>query len=163
MKTRSLRTPEAGAFLVMDRAKASAAKNGQQLVDLSVGSSDLQPPPEALEAIRVGFLSTRHWVFRQALELGLLHVSSTLNRSCQHQPTAAHDRLVRVWHYLQWAMTYASNATVVPAAGIVEGPCCSQVLLEIWHHATAAGSCRLVSATPLQETTSQFFSKSLSV
>lgn len=49
----------------------------------------------------------------------------------------------------------ASDAIVVPAAGIIERPYCSQVLLEIWHHPTAAGSCRLVSATSLHVTTSQ--------
>lgn len=53
MKTRSDRTPEPGAFLVMDSAKAKARGAGMALVDLSVGSSDLQPPPEALEAIKV--------------------------------------------------------------------------------------------------------------
>lgn len=52
MKTRSQRTPEPGAFLVMDRAKAAARANGLALIDLSVGSSDLAPPPEALEAIQ---------------------------------------------------------------------------------------------------------------
>jgi hypothetical protein len=53
MKLRSLRTPEAGAFLVMDQAKAAARASGTTVVDLSVGSSDLLPPTEALQAVQV--------------------------------------------------------------------------------------------------------------
>jgi hypothetical protein len=52
-KTRSCRTPAPGAFLVMDRAKQAAVEAGKSIQDLSVGSSDLQPPPEALAAMRV--------------------------------------------------------------------------------------------------------------
>ncbi|NEP06076.1 MAG: succinyldiaminopimelate aminotransferase, partial [Okeania sp. SIO4D6] len=38
-------------FADMDRAKALAKAAGQDLIDLSLGSSDLPAPPKALEAI----------------------------------------------------------------------------------------------------------------
>eukprot|EP00775_Hariotina_reticulata_P005383 gene5383-5618_t len=40
MKLRSLRTPEAGAFLVMDQAKAAARASGKTIVDLSASLAD---------------------------------------------------------------------------------------------------------------------------
>lgn len=52
-KLTSERTPDSGAFQVMDLAKTAARSAGKEVVDLSVGSSDLAPPPEALEAVKV--------------------------------------------------------------------------------------------------------------
>ncbi|KAF6258817.1 class I and II aminotransferase [Scenedesmus sp. NREL 46B-D3] len=52
VKLRSARTPDSGAFLVMDAAKSSARAAGKDIMDLSVGSSDLAPPQEALEAVQ---------------------------------------------------------------------------------------------------------------
>jgi aspartate/methionine/tyrosine aminotransferase len=50
---RSRRTPTGGGvFLEMDRAKAEARARGLEVVDLSIGASDLPPPPEALQALR---------------------------------------------------------------------------------------------------------------
>lgn len=50
---RSRRTPSGGGvFLEMDRAKAEARAQGLAVVDLSIGASDLPPPPEALQALR---------------------------------------------------------------------------------------------------------------
>ncbi len=50
---RSSRTPTGGGvFLEMDRAKAEARAQGLEVVDLSIGASDLPPPPEALEALK---------------------------------------------------------------------------------------------------------------
>ncbi|KAF8061968.1 dapL [Scenedesmus sp. PABB004] len=51
-KLRSARTPQSDAFLTMDRAKTAAARAGKAIVDLSVGSSDLPPPQEALDALQ---------------------------------------------------------------------------------------------------------------
>ncbi len=53
VKVRSRRTPETGAFLVMDIAKQQTRDAGNPVIDLSVGSSDLQPPVEALLALKV--------------------------------------------------------------------------------------------------------------
>jgi aspartate/methionine/tyrosine aminotransferase len=48
-QTRSKRTPDGmGVFLTMDDAKTAAHSAGRDVVDLSVGTSDLAPPPEAL-------------------------------------------------------------------------------------------------------------------
>ncbi|RDI95350.1 aminotransferase class I/II-fold pyridoxal phosphate-dependent enzyme [Meiothermus sp. QL-1] len=50
---RSRRTPPGGGvFLEMDAAKAEARARGLEVVDLSIGASDLPPPPEALQALR---------------------------------------------------------------------------------------------------------------
>lgn len=50
---RSRRTPTGGGvFLEMDRAKAEARAQGLAVVDLSIGASDLPPPPEALQALK---------------------------------------------------------------------------------------------------------------
>lgn len=42
----------ASVFAAMDDAKREAAARGLELIDLSIGSSDLPPPPEALAALR---------------------------------------------------------------------------------------------------------------
>lgn len=50
---RSQRTPRGGGvFLEMDRAKSEARSKGLRVIDLSIGASDLPPPPEALEALK---------------------------------------------------------------------------------------------------------------
>ncbi|GFR42358.1 hypothetical protein Agub_g3053 [Astrephomene gubernaculifera] len=49
---RSRRVPSPGVFLVMDKAKTEARASGVSVVDLSIGASDLQPPPEALLALK---------------------------------------------------------------------------------------------------------------
>lgn len=50
---RSRRTPTGGGvFLEMDRAKAEARARGLEVTDLSIGASDLPPPPEALQALK---------------------------------------------------------------------------------------------------------------
>lgn len=38
----------------MDHWKTDARAAGQTIIDLSVGASDLDPPQEALETLRVG-------------------------------------------------------------------------------------------------------------
>lgn len=52
---RSNRVPEPGVFLLMDVAKSAARAAGVEVVDLSIGASDMPPPPEALEALKVGW------------------------------------------------------------------------------------------------------------
>ncbi|GIW33807.1 MAG: aminotransferase [Meiothermus sp.] len=50
---RSRRTPlGGGVFLEMDAAKAEARARGLEVIDLSIGASDLPPPPEALQALK---------------------------------------------------------------------------------------------------------------
>lgn len=39
-------------FATMDGAKSEAASRGLDIIDLSIGSSDLSPPPEVLVAVR---------------------------------------------------------------------------------------------------------------
>lgn len=50
---RSRRTPTGGGvFLEMDAAKTEARARGLEVTDLSIGASDLPPPPEALQALQ---------------------------------------------------------------------------------------------------------------
>ncbi|MDR5696408.1 MAG: aminotransferase class I/II-fold pyridoxal phosphate-dependent enzyme [Armatimonadota bacterium] len=51
MSSRAKAIPES-VFLLMDRAKQDAAQAGLEIIDLSLGSSNLGPPPTALEALR---------------------------------------------------------------------------------------------------------------
>jgi len=48
---RAARMPES-VFALMDRAKAEARTRGQDVIDLSIGSSDLSPPDEVLQVLR---------------------------------------------------------------------------------------------------------------
>ncbi len=58
---RSSRVPEPGVFLLMDVAKSEARAAGVEVYDLSIGASDMLPPPEALEALKVaGTEGTQH-------------------------------------------------------------------------------------------------------
>lgn len=55
--TRSFRSSRAaagaGVFALMNEAGAAARAAGLAVVDLSVGTPDLPPPPEAIDALRV--------------------------------------------------------------------------------------------------------------
>jgi aspartate/methionine/tyrosine aminotransferase len=46
------RVPAPSVFGQMDRAKADANRKGMHIIDLSIGTSDLLPPTEALDALR---------------------------------------------------------------------------------------------------------------
>ncbi|MCX7848731.1 aminotransferase class I/II-fold pyridoxal phosphate-dependent enzyme [Thermus sp.] len=46
------RVPEPSVFLVVDEAKRKARERGVRLLDLSIGSTDLLPPPGPLQALR---------------------------------------------------------------------------------------------------------------
>lgn len=50
--SRRARAMPASVFATMDAAKAEAARQGVDVIDLSIGSSDLPPPPRAVEALR---------------------------------------------------------------------------------------------------------------
>jgi hypothetical protein len=50
--SRRARAMPDSVFAVMDRAKAEARAEGREVIDLSIGSSDLAPPPAALAAVR---------------------------------------------------------------------------------------------------------------
>src|SRR6056297_2407597 len=50
--SRRVRAMPASVFATMDRAKSEARRRGLDVIDLSIGSSDLPPPPAALAAIR---------------------------------------------------------------------------------------------------------------
>ncbi len=50
--SRRARAMPDSVFAVMDRAKSDARRAGREIVDLSIGSSDLAPPSAALAAIR---------------------------------------------------------------------------------------------------------------
>jgi aspartate/methionine/tyrosine aminotransferase len=55
LSTRASSIPK-NVFLAMDQAKAKARSNGLEVIDLSIGSSDLAAPPEALQELSVAAL-----------------------------------------------------------------------------------------------------------
>jgi len=50
----SNRIPGSSPFLEMDAVKQQARAKGHDIIDLSIGTPDLPPPPEALAALKVG-------------------------------------------------------------------------------------------------------------
>ncbi len=50
ISTRAASIPK-NVFLAMDQAKAKARANGLEVIDLSIGSTDLAAPPEALQEL----------------------------------------------------------------------------------------------------------------
>ena len=50
--SRRARAMPDSVFAAMDRAKSEAVRAGREVIDLSIGSSDLAPPPAALAAVR---------------------------------------------------------------------------------------------------------------
>jgi hypothetical protein len=50
--SRRARAMPDSVFAIMDRAKAEARAEGREVIDLSIGSSDLAPPAEALAAVK---------------------------------------------------------------------------------------------------------------
>lgn len=50
-RSRRLQAVPTNVFLTMDDAKARAQQAGHDVIDLSIGSSDLAPPPPAIEAL----------------------------------------------------------------------------------------------------------------
>jgi hypothetical protein len=88
---RSQRTPAGmGVFTLMAEARLAAARGGRAVVDLSVGTPDLPPPPEALEALKVGRLrSVGRFVARLVKRSLCSRCSGVLcdgGRDQRHQP-----------------------------------------------------------------------------
>jgi aspartate/methionine/tyrosine aminotransferase len=93
----------ASVFDTMDRAKARARDRGLEIIDLSIGSSDLPPPGVALEALRRA-----------------THRPETYGY-CLHTGTGPLRRAVTAWTARRYGFTPDPEAQVLPLIGSQEG------------------------------------------
>ena len=90
-------------FADMDRAKAKAIANGRQLIDLSLGSSDLPTPPHILEAIS------------KALQDPETHGYALFNSTKDFRVAAAE------WYERKFGIKVNPETEVMPLIGSQEG------------------------------------------
>ena len=94
---------QTNVFADMDRAKAEAIANGKQLIDLSLGSSDLPTPPHILEAIA------------QALQDPKTHGYALFNSTKDFRIAAAQ------WYERKYGIAIDPETEVMPLIGSQEG------------------------------------------
>jgi len=94
---------QTNVFADMDRAKAEAIANGKQLIDLSLGSSDLPTPPHILEAIA------------QALQDPKTHGYALFNSTKDFRIAAAQ------WYERKYDIAIDPETEVMPLIGSQEG------------------------------------------
>jgi aspartate/methionine/tyrosine aminotransferase len=93
----------ASPFETMDRAKAEARAKGLEVIDLSIGSSDLGPPPAALEALREA-----------------THEPETYGY-CLFSRTLELREAVAAWFLRRYEQALEPNRHVLPLIGSQEG------------------------------------------
>ena len=92
-----------GVFDTMDRAKSRAKAKGLELIDLSIGSSDLAPPQAALEALREA-----------------TYLSETYGY-CLFSGTAPLRYAVAEWFERRYDLSISPDEHVLPLIGSQEG------------------------------------------
>lgn len=90
-------------FDTMDRAKARARAGGLEVIDLSIGSSDVAPPPVALEALRAATFDPESYGY------------------CLHTGTGPLRRAVSAWTARRFGWTPDAETQVLPLIGSQEG------------------------------------------
>jgi aspartate/methionine/tyrosine aminotransferase len=89
-------------FLAMDAAKAAARQAGRELIDLSIGSSDLLPPPAAMTALARAVTDPSTYGY------------------CLYQATLPLRQAVTAWMSRRFALTIATDE-VLALIGSQEG------------------------------------------
>ncbi len=90
-------------FYRMDRAKARARANGLEIIDLSIGSSDVAPPEGALEALRHATEDPDTYGY------------------CLHTGTGPLRRAVSTWMATRFGLSVDPETQVLPLIGSQEG------------------------------------------
>ena len=90
-------------FAVMDDAKAQAADKGLEIIDLSLGSSDLNPPREAIEALQAAVIDKSTYGY------------------CLHTCTRAFRQEAARWYERKFANKINPEKEVLPLIGSQEG------------------------------------------
>lgn len=90
-------------FATMDAAKARARAKGLELIDLSIGSSDLAPPAVALEALRRATYDPETYGY------------------CLFSGTAPQRRAVAAWFGARYGVSLDADEQVLPLIGSQEG------------------------------------------
>lgn len=98
-----LKPLQVNVFADMDRAKAKAKAAGQQIIDLSLGSSDLPTPPHVLEAIAASLPdSSSHGYL-------LFHGTGSFRQAAAH------------WYTQKFGIAVDPETEVLPLIGSQEG------------------------------------------
>lgn len=93
-------------FDEMDKAKKSARQRGQQIIDLSIGSSDLSPPLLAIEQIQQELNNT------QSFQYTLFEDTLTFRLAC------------REWYERRFGISVDPYTEILPLIGSQEGTGC---------------------------------------
>jgi len=101
--SRRVRAMPESVFSTMDRAKAGARAKGLEIIDLSIGSSDVAPPEVALDALRAA-----------------TYVPETYGY-CLHTSTGPLRRAVSAWTARRFGFTPDPETQVLPLIGSQEG------------------------------------------
>ncbi|MBB6099390.1 hypothetical protein HNR42_002831 [Deinobacterium chartae] len=92
-----------GVFALMDAAKSEARARGLEVIDLSIGSSDLPPPESALEALRQATYDPATYAY------------------CLHSGTRELREAAAGWHQERFGQTLDPEREILPLIGSQEG------------------------------------------
>jgi aspartate/methionine/tyrosine aminotransferase len=90
-------------FALMDDAKSHARRNGREVIDLSIGSSDLEPPEAALAALRDATTDPRTYGY------------------CLQSCTRPLREAAASWYGRRYGLDVSADANVLPLIGSQEG------------------------------------------
>ena len=93
----------ASVFATMDRAKTAARAKGLELIDLSIGSSDLAPPRAALQALREASSDPQTYGY------------------CLHSGTAELREAAVAWYAERYGLSLNPDTNALPLIGSQEG------------------------------------------
>ncbi len=101
--SRRVQAMPGSVFAAMDAAKSDARRSGLDVIDLSIGASDLQPPAVALDTLRAA-----------------VHDPAT-HAYCLHSGTAPLREAVADWFERRFALRVDPETQVLPLIGAQEG------------------------------------------
>jgi len=101
--SRRVRAMPKSLFATMDAAKSQAAARGLELIDLSIGSSDLAPPEEALTALREATADPRTYGY------------------CLHACTRPLREAAAAWYHGRYHLPVDPERNVLSLIGSQEG------------------------------------------
>lgn len=90
-------------FVVMDDAKAQAVEKGLSVIDLSLGSSDLNPPPAAIAALQEAIIDKSTYGY------------------CLHSCTRAFRQEAAAWYQRKFSTPINPEKETLPLIGSQEG------------------------------------------
>ncbi len=101
--SRRLQAFKSNVFSLMDQAKHQARQQGHQIIDLSIGSSDLSPPPEVIQTIRASLDQPETYGYT------LFHKTQPFREACA------------AWYQRKFGLSIDPDSEVLPLIGSQEG------------------------------------------